>query len=148
MTLIEKRCTKCGEMKPCAEFSPGRTRDGLQSWCKRCKREHGRDANRDRMRGYVSPQRRRNQAIVDEHKRRIGCRCGERDPIALDLHHRDPDEKTATVAALMNGATALLIAEVAKCDVICANCHRKLHRDKFAQYGWRDYRRRPQARNG
>lgn len=38
-----KRCTKCGETKPVAEFSRDRSkRDGLYPWCKECSRAHRR----------------------------------------------------------------------------------------------------------
>ena len=36
----EKRCTKCGEWSPFAEFPPqNNVRTGLSSWCRRCHRE-------------------------------------------------------------------------------------------------------------
>ena len=53
--------------------------------------------------------------------------CGERyEPHQMDFDHRDPSIKlfnlTAGRAALMS--TAKLRAEAAKCDIVCANCHR------------------------
>jgi hypothetical protein len=37
MSAGEKRCSKCRETKPTAEFSANRAnRDGLASWCKAC----------------------------------------------------------------------------------------------------------------
>lgn len=141
-------CTKCERKKPRRDFSPAKTtRSGLQSWCKRCKREAGRDANRERMRGYVSPRRAANQEFVNEIKTARGCACGERDPIALDLHHRDPAIKEGRINRFIGGERGPLIREIAKCDVVCANCHRKLHRDELARGVVRGYRRSPQPRN-
>ena len=54
--------------------------------------------------------------------------CGGRfPPYAMDFDHRDPEAKLFDVAAgkSMLKNRALLEAEVAKCDVICANCHRR-----------------------
>jgi predicted Zn-ribbon and HTH transcriptional regulator len=52
--------------------------------------------------------------------------CGERfEPHQMDFDHRDPKSKSFTI---MSGRASLksrgvLLAEVAKCDVVCANCH-------------------------
>jgi formate-dependent nitrite reductase cytochrome c552 subunit len=53
--------------------------------------------------------------------------CGGRfEPYQMDFDHRDPSTKDFNVmtgrAMLMS--TARLMAEVAKCDIVCANCHR------------------------
>lgn len=55
------------------------------------------------------------------------CGCGEAHPPCLDFHHRDPDTKIECVATLVaNGRSrAIVMAEIAKCDLMCANCHRK-----------------------
>jgi formate-dependent nitrite reductase cytochrome c552 subunit len=60
--------------------------------------------------------------------RRVPCTdCGQRyEPFQMDFDHRDPSTKLFTLmtgrAMLMS--TAKLLAEVAKCDIVCANCHR------------------------
>lgn len=58
-----------------------------------------------------------------------GCLyCSETDPVALDFHHREPELKSFN---LSNPPTGITVGtwedEVDKCDVLCANCHRKLH---------------------
>ena len=52
--------------------------------------------------------------------------CGERDPRVLDFDHlRDKSECVGALAAW--GAPAgRLMAEIAKCEVRCANCHRRV----------------------
>jgi hypothetical protein len=67
-----------------------------------------------------------------EYKRTLSCiRCGENDPVTLDFHHRDPSKKDFLPSrACFNGwGINRLKEEIAKCDVLCANGHRKLHRD-------------------
>jgi hypothetical protein len=51
--------------------------------------------------------------------------CTEGDPIVLDFDHRG--DKSANVSDLVASAapSALLRAEMAKCDIRCANCHRR-----------------------
>lgn len=53
--------------------------------------------------------------------------CGEADPIVLEFDHRDRSLKLFTVKDKINGGVSLetIKAEVAKCDVRCANCHRR-----------------------
>jgi len=69
-------------------------------------------------------------AELREMKSRVGCACGERDPACLDFHHSDPGSKLFTVSeSLRKGyARARVLAEAARCSVLCANCHRKAHR--------------------
>lgn len=57
----------------------------------------------------------------------LRCPCGEDDPRCLDFHHRDPDTKSFGVAGFRGSALGPLQREIEKCDVLCANCHRKLH---------------------
>jgi len=59
-----------------------------------------------------------------------GCSvCGYAEsPAALDLHHRDPATKRFTVGGnCWSWGWEAREAELEKCDVICANCHRRLH---------------------
>lgn len=63
----------------------------------------------------------------------MGCRvCGERRAACLDFHHRDPAGKNPVLVRRgdwkpqqwPNLGWTDLAAEIEKCDVICANCHR------------------------
>jgi ribosomal protein L44E len=51
---------------------------------------------------------------------------------ALDFHHRDPATKDFSVGHF-NGSLKRLLAEVAKCDLLCANCHRTRHAREDAE---------------
>lgn len=68
--------------------------------------------------------------FIDQVKSERGCeRCGEKHPACLDFHHRDPSEKQFSLnTAKRRGYTlAMVREEIAKCEVLCANCHRKEH---------------------
>jgi len=56
-------------------------------------------------------------------------RCPETHVAALQFHHVDPSQKEITLArAIANGwSIARMESEVAKCEVLCANCHAKEH---------------------
>jgi hypothetical protein len=44
----------------------------------------------------------------------------------MDFDHRDPALKLFNISEYgVKCALAVLIAEIAKCDVVCANCHRQ-----------------------
>jgi hypothetical protein len=54
--------------------------------------------------------------------------CGRQFPApAMDFHHRDPADKTFTISQRRGMSWAKLEAEIAKCDVLCAVCHRLRH---------------------
>ena len=74
------------------------------------------------------------QRWLVEVKSTLACiRCGENHPGCIDLHHRDPSEKEVEVALVVmvkGWSKARILKEIAKCDPLCANCHRKLHWDE------------------
>ncbi len=47
-------------------------------------------------------------------------------PECMDFDHREPKDKLFDLSGAIAGGTsiALITAEIAKCDLICANCHR------------------------
>lgn len=56
--------------------------------------------------------------------------CGQSfPPQLLDYHHVDPATKRFRLAhAVRNGyGKAVILAEIAKCVLLCANCHRAEH---------------------
>jgi hypothetical protein len=71
----------------------------------------------------------RKRKFVQEYKILQGCACGEKNPFCLDLDHRPGEVKVCAVGTMVSQGRSLksIIAEMAKCDVRCANCHRKRH---------------------
>jgi hypothetical protein len=63
-----------------------------------------------------------------QFKLTTGCsRCGyDKCARALAFHHRDPN-KEITIANKISLGRKKLWEEVAKCDVLCANCHAETH---------------------
>lgn len=51
--------------------------------------------------------------------------CPTDDWLVLEFDHRDPAEKHDAVTRMVNDGIALdrIKVEVAKCDIVCANCH-------------------------
>ncbi|WP_224333358.1 homing endonuclease associated repeat-containing protein [Haloprofundus halobius] len=88
---------------------------------------------RNREQNATRTLRRRDyiRAWVHEYKAASnGCaQCSEHHPACLDFHHLDPDTKEKSISKMITygyGKTRLR-EEIDKCELLCANCHRKLH---------------------
>jgi len=65
------------------------------------------------------------KAWLAEIKNKPCADCGIKYPtVCMDLDHKDPSTKLFVVASSAMRSRAALEAEAAKCDVVCANCHR------------------------
>ena len=67
------------------------------------------------------------RAYVQELKARMPCAdCKSRFPhYVMDFDHRDDKTKSDIVSRLINQLSwKRLLAEIEKCDLVCANCHR------------------------
>lgn len=53
--------------------------------------------------------------------------CPETHPYCLEFHHLNPKDKVDHVGGMANSTWSKkkILAEIAKCQVLCANCHRK-----------------------
>jgi hypothetical protein len=66
-----------------------------------------------------------------EYKSDKKCsKCPENDPICLDFHHIKPMAKTKTVSKMVSEGmdVKVILLEIEKCEILCANCHRKTHK--------------------
>lgn len=78
-----------------------------------------RQRRRDRLRQWIR-----------KLKEETGCsRCGEKHYACLDYHHKNPAQKLFCISrSLINAISKVrVIQEIAKCELLCANCHRKEH---------------------
>jgi hypothetical protein len=104
--------------------------------CVNCHRVRTRDGARSRARKTPSTapsqvartQRWIQQAGLLNDIRDVPCMdCGGRfAACAMDFDHRDPSTKRFAVRRMVGRATTeAILAEIAKCDIVCANCHRE-----------------------
>ena len=129
-----KVCVKCKQEKTLSEFNKHKSsKDGLQPWCKQCVKK-GSINHYHKEKETI---KQKNKHINDErikwfkeYKSTLKCsKCDENHPATLDFHHRNKNEKKETISNLVwsRGSIKALLKEIEKCDVLCANCHRKLH---------------------
>jgi len=85
------------------------------------------ERSRARQRERAARNAARNKEFLREYKATHPCiECGESDPVVLDFHHRDRTQKAFTVAHRAGRiGQATLLKEIEKCDILCANCHRR-----------------------
>lgn len=134
-----KICPGCKTTKTREEYRTDRSKkDGLSRQCKSCLSVYDKAAYRNTHKDTVAARSKRlydtNKQIINEAKQG-GCRiCQENDIACLDLHHVD-DTKEFALSSGARRSRSLIIAEIAKCVVLCANCHRKLHAGRITLEG-------------
>jgi hypothetical protein len=141
MELPTKRCCTCHLDHPLSAFNKrAAATDGLQSRCRDCSSrwyEENRAEHKANVRLRNARVRREMQQLLAEHFVEHPCvDCGERDVRCLEFDHLDPAAKIAEVTVLLrlNAAWKRVQAEIAKCDVRCANCHRKVTAERGSHW--------------
>jgi hypothetical protein len=121
-----KQCLRCRSELPLEQFH--RYRDGHQDWCKACKKAYAADywiRNRERLAAAHARNRRRALEWFRALKEGQPCTdCGGIfHPASMQWDHPPGVDKVAHVAKLYSGRRDVVLAEIAKCELVCANCH-------------------------
>jgi hypothetical protein len=102
------------------------------TYCRPCRSAYGKEhyaANRQR---YIEQTRVRNQQrfrqrvvfLLGYFETHPCVDCGESDPVVLEFDHLR-DKKFDIASGIHYRPWALILEEIAKCQVVCANCHRR-----------------------
>lgn len=95
--------------------------------CKVCMREKcrlWRIKNPNYHKGYkYTNNYRRNFIQAHKNKPCVDCKQ-EYPPYVMDFDHLPQFEKTFTISSMKVASKEKLKQEIAKCEVVCANCHR------------------------
>jgi hypothetical protein len=129
-----KRCRVCEQDLPLDAYGPRRAR------CRDCIRADGR-AFYHSTAGKVVHRRNQKAGYLRAKEVLVACKqapctdCGGQfPPYVMHFDHRDPTKKKMAVS-LFAGARNVpkMLAEIAKCDLVCANCHAvRTHRQREA----------------
>jgi hypothetical protein len=129
----QRKCYRCGESKPVEDFSWRRKKKGQRdTFCRPCRSEYGREHYEAHRQRYI------DQAAVSKRKLMLArtkflikffetnpcADCGEADPIVLEFDHLR-DKSFDIGPALSRRSWQSILAEMRKCEVVCANCHRR-----------------------
>jgi hypothetical protein len=147
---MDKHCNTCNTTKPLSEFSKkgyGYTKSGepkTQSLCKSCQNEYTKkwyNSNKEEHKKNTAKRRVKHthemNIKVYEYLKENPCEvCGESDPVVLDFDHINPEEKSGNIARMRGHSEKTLFTEIAKCRVLCANCHRRRTAKQFDWYSY------------
>jgi hypothetical protein len=150
-----KVCCKCKENKEEILFSAkAKNKDGLQSECKACHSIYVRNHYLANVDYYVMKARvgkvkqfKLLKEKLSEYLWMHPCvDCGEPDPVVLEFDHvRGIKTGNVSVMVYSHGLPwCRILTEIEKCDVRCANCHR---RKTSVQFGWHGYPTLPEVQS-
>lgn len=134
---MKKKCNRCQEVKSISEFGPRACElDGVYRYCRVCQRQTSRNwykRNRERV---IKLSLKRNKVRFDAIRLKIWdyllehpcVDCGEGDPIVLQFDHvRGEKEFMIGTFNTTTYVWEVVLKEIQKCDVRCANCHMRRH---------------------
>lgn len=141
LKVMTKYCSHCRKDLPLDKDNFNKKRikkDGSivwQPWCRDCNRKRSRQYYAANLIKHRKAIRERNTRVNAEIQEKIvdylQCHpcvdCGEDDIVVLDFDHRNPSDKETDIARAMRCSWSWkrISAEITKCDIRCANCHRK-----------------------
>lgn len=123
----KKQCRKCNAIKVRKYRQNPETRERYLNYGRKTYAKYA-----TKYQARATEIRRATREALYKLRADMGCKyCSEANPDCLDFHHRDPAEKKFTVAG-RGGCFKLedAMVEVNKCDIVCANCHRKIEAAK------------------
>jgi hypothetical protein len=139
---VVKTCCRCRQEKPLSEFNKRTgSKDGYQGCCRPCTSAYYR-GNSDKHKANVAA---RNKAISEANSRKVWeylaehpcVDCNESDPIVLEFDHvRGIKHKAICQLISYHVSWERILEEIAKCDVRCANCHRRRTAKQLGWYAW------------
>ena len=126
-----KVCNKCQKEQSVSNFhKAARNVDGFFHTCKPCRKEIDREYySKSDKKQKLTTKHSQNRINIQLYKDDKSCKfCGESANCCLDFHHRNEKDKTFTISQRVNDYSwERILEEIQKCDVVCCNCHRKLH---------------------
>lgn len=127
-----KTCTKCQTEKPEESYPYKNKVTGRRSTvCQECQKEYKKTHYHNNKLDHYRRNKEKKQRLRDMilEKKNQGCLlCDEICVPCLDFHHLDGSQKEFLISKMVNmGSSSKLQAELEKCVVLCANCHRKVH---------------------
>jgi len=135
--MITKICNKCGIEKSVEEFAKKKPKK--EGWsnvyyiCRKCHAESCRTYFNKNYDYHYNTMVKRRAAIskwFKEFRLTLKCEeCGENHPACIDFHHKDGSKKRDNICSMVlkGFSKESIIREIQKCQILCANCHRKLH---------------------
>jgi hypothetical protein len=130
MFELQKICSRCRLQKSFEDFNfRNRSRNLKHSYCKECGKTYTQNHYRNSKKLYLQrnlksyAQRRK---IVLDAKQKPCADCGIEYPYyVMDFDHREGETKLFSLFKIHNATKKMILSEIEKCDLVCANCHRE-----------------------
>jgi hypothetical protein len=128
--MQRKICSRCKTSFPIDEFRFRNIGKNLRhSYCRACRSLIVKDHYQRNKDAYLRRNARfrlRNSEIIREHKSKPCADCGVQYPYyVMDFDHRQSETKVINLANASRMTRPKILEEIAKCDVVCSNCHRE-----------------------
>lgn len=133
--MNKKRCPRCGLAKLLSEFPVRRVGTPRPcAYCRPCQREISKQHYRAHLVEYRTKRRisqrhviDRNLSMIDAVLQPLKCvDCGERDSTVLEFDHVKGNKLGDVSTMAYQGLSwKRILAEINKCEIRCANCHRR-----------------------
>lgn len=131
---MKKICKNCNLEKDSIDFRPNKAKkDGLQYYCKACDKifqKQWYEKNKKRLIKKAIARNEKQKEVLRTYvlnylKEHCCISCGESDIVVLEFDHLF--DKQSTICDIINRVSSLttLQKEISKCQVLCANCHRR-----------------------
>lgn len=125
--VLVKTCSNCKEIKLKTEFGTRNKGKYLRSYCKSCQaiwRKRWYKNNTDRQRELSKRWEREQKELFRSLKSRPCRDCRIQYPYYVMQFDHVRGEKLFSIGARRNKVSKKrLLEEIAKCEVVCANCH-------------------------
>lgn len=135
-----KVCSRCKQRKDSSEFN--KKGDGLSTYCKICNKQYLKEHYKKNTEYYTKKAKRYfhkiSTKILNYLEQHPCVDCGETELVVLDFDHRNPEEKVGPVRTIARQTCSWekVKSEIDKCDVRCANCHRRKTAVDNNWYSW------------
>ena len=137
-----KNCSRCFLELPLSSFNKKKSsKDGLQPYCRECNKKRSKEYysnNLDKHKKATKERSKKNidkvRKLVIEYLQNNPCVvCGESDIVVLDFDHLSDKSNSISRMISMGSSWKTISKEISKCQVLCANCHR---RKTAKDFGW------------
>ncbi len=125
-----KICSRCNLSKPIKEFNfRNKLKGSRHSYCRDCGKIYTRSHYKNNKQQYLKRNLRafkKRRDFIHQSKSKPCADCGVQYPYyVMDFDHREDEIKEHQLNQVAYLKMEIIKNEIAKCDVVCSNCHRE-----------------------
>jgi hypothetical protein len=126
------KCSECSIEQPDSNFAWRNKSKGIRhKICRKCQSTYSKKHYRNNKEKKIIQRiirRRKIREWFKKYKSTLQCEeCGEDYPACLVFHHISNKDDNIGNLIRLGWSKERILEEIDKCEVLCANCHRKKH---------------------